>query len=141
MKIIFSVFFIPTEHIYVYEAKAALLLASCRIAAAYPYISQLLLRYYSRSPAACDSLLRCTVACLGKIEVGVCASYACRIRQDVLRSSHRNEESTGGRGFYHTLLAHGREIYRRNGILPRMTSSWRLIETDKIKMREKSSKR
>jgi hypothetical protein len=39
------------------------------------------------------------------------------------------------------LLAQGRRIPLRNGIPPKITSSWKLIQTGKIKLREKSSKR
>jgi hypothetical protein len=39
------------------------------------------------------------------------------------------------------LPSHGREIHPSEGILPGITSSWKLIQTGKINMREKSSKR
>jgi hypothetical protein len=40
-----------------------------------------------------------------------------------------------------TVLAQGKEIHPRNMIPPGITSSWKLIQTDKIKQCEKTSKR
>jgi hypothetical protein len=45
-----------------------------------------------------------------------------------------------GMGFCQKLPAHRREIHLRNGILPGITSSRKLIQTGKIKIGEKSSK-
>jgi hypothetical protein len=49
------------------------------------------------------------------------------------------EESTKEWFFRRELLAQRLEIHPRNGILPGITSSWKLIQASKIKMYKKSS--
>jgi hypothetical protein len=52
----------------------------------------------------------------------------------------KDEESTGRMVFHQELPAKGREIHPRNWILQEITDSWKLIQTSKIRMCEKSSK-
>jgi hypothetical protein len=54
----------------------------------------------------------------------------------ITRSGLRKE----GMGFCRELPAHRRGIHPRKGILPEITISFTLIQTDKIKMRGKSTK-
>jgi hypothetical protein len=53
----------------------------------------------------------------------------------------RDEEPSGGTGFRRELLAHRQGILSRKGIPREITSSFTLIITGKIIMREKSSER